>query len=483
VAVLSDYTAECYFVDDQSAVLQAAEQALGLYRRLGDRRGEGAMLRWISRVHWWRGERENALRSGEDAVEVLELIEPSSELAMAYSNLAQLHMLAHDADPAIAWARRAIDAARSVGDPGAEAHALNNLGSARFRIGDESGWVQLRQSLDLSLAEGLDEHAARAYSNIGWTMLDVRDYAPAAELLEDGIEFTGSREIHGDLYYLKAERARLFFETGRWDDAESEARWVLARPTAPGITTLPALSTLARIATRRGDTAARDLLDAAWEQAVATGELQRMGPVAVGRAEYAWLRDDLEAVAAAIAPVLDAAVAMPQPWVTDEIVFWQWRANGWVAAAVRAVPFRRQIDGDWRGAADAWREIGCPYEEACALADGDAAAAAEALGIIDRLGAKPAGVRVRRRMHTLGVAHIPRGPRPTTRRHPAGLTARQHEVLQLIAAGCSNAEIGERLFVSTKTAEHHVSAIFAKLDVASREEAAVRAVSLVSPVV
>ncbi len=474
VALLSEYTAECYFVDDQNAALHAAEAALALYRQMDDPRGEGAMLRWISRVHWWRGEPGAAVRSGEEAVAVLESVPPSSALAMAYSNLAQLHMLAHEADPAISWAHRAIDTARAVGDPGAEAHALNNLGSARIRNGDERGWEELRQSLDLSLAEGLDEHAARAYSNLCWTLLDIREYAPAIKLLEEGIAFTSSREIHGDLYYMRAERARLLFETGHWASADTEACWVLARPKAPGITTLPALTTLARIATRRGDDA-QELLEDAWEQAMATGELQRMGPVALGRAESAWLRGDRDAVAAAIAPVLDAARSTPQPWVTDEILFWHWRSGAPGDDQVTAAPFRHHIDGDWRAAAAAWRTIGCPYEEACALADGDQNAATAALAIFDALGAQPAAAMVRRRLRSLGIQRVPRGPRPSTRQHPAGLTNRQQQVLELVVAGLSNREISARLFVSSKTVEHHVSAILSKLGTTSRAEAAARA--------
>ena len=67
---------------------------------------------------------------------------------------------------------------------------------------------------------------------------------------------------------------------------------------------------------------------------------------------------------------------------------------------------------------------------------------------------------------------MPRGPRQQTRKHPAGLTPRQVEVLELVAAGLTNAEIAERLFVSPKTVDHHVSALLTKLEVATRQEAA-----------
>ena len=73
---------------------------------------------------------------------------------------------------------------------------------------------------------------------------------------------------------------------------------------------------------------------------------------------------------------------------------------------------------------------------------------------------------------------MPRGPRPTTAAHVAGLTAREAEILAMVGAGMSNAEIAERLVVSQRTAEHHVAAVLTKLGASSRREAAQRAVEL-----
>jgi DNA-binding NarL/FixJ family response regulator len=73
---------------------------------------------------------------------------------------------------------------------------------------------------------------------------------------------------------------------------------------------------------------------------------------------------------------------------------------------------------------------------------------------------------------------VPRGPSTSARSNPAGLTARQLEVLELVADGLTNAEIAERLIVSPRTAEHHVTAVLEKLGVTSRREAARRAQEL-----
>jgi DNA-binding NarL/FixJ family response regulator len=73
---------------------------------------------------------------------------------------------------------------------------------------------------------------------------------------------------------------------------------------------------------------------------------------------------------------------------------------------------------------------------------------------------------------------VPRGPRATTRANPANLTVRELEVLEHVAQGLRNAEVAERLFVSEKTVDHHMSAIFRKLDVHTRGEASAKAARL-----
>ena len=136
-----------------------------------------------------------------------------------------------------------------------------------------------------------------------------------------------------------------------------------------------------------------------------------------------------------------------------------------------ARPYALQVSGQWREAAAEWEARGCPYEQARALAEGDNVARLEALRIFDGLGARPAAERVRQALRASGVRRIPRGPRASTRAQPAGLTAREVQILKLIAENLTNAEIGARLHISPKTVDHHVSALLAKLGVGSRREA------------
>lgn len=170
--------------------------------------------------------------------------------------------------------------------------------------------------------------------------------------------------------------------------------------------------------------------------------------------------------------LLEMARGRDDRWLHGEFACWVWRAGG--AAEIHkkiAEPYALQLAGEWQAAAQAWREIGCPYEEAIALADGDEPGRRSALEIFERLEAGPAAERVRRDLRAAGARGLPRGPRPSTRENPAGLTNRQMEVLALMSGGSSNAEIANSLFISPKTVDHHVSAILAKLNARTRAEA------------
>jgi DNA-binding NarL/FixJ family response regulator len=120
--------------------------------------------------------------------------------------------------------------------------------------------------------------------------------------------------------------------------------------------------------------------------------------------------------------------------------------------------------------------MGCPFELAEALWHADEEPALlRALEIYDGLGASRSAARLRAELRRRGATSVPRGPRRETRASPLGLTPRQQEVLGLLAAGATNAQIAERLVLSTRTVDHHVAAVLGKLGVTSRREVAAAA--------
>jgi DNA-binding CsgD family transcriptional regulator len=226
-------------------------------------------------------------------------------------------------------------------------------------------------------------------------------------------------------------------------------------------------------------------LDEAQALATVTGELQRLGPVAVARADAAWLEGDPAAARAVVEDALDLAERMAGqnwPWPTGELAFWLWRLGGPDRLPTSglpdgaAEPLALQMAGAWDAAAGRWRVLGCPYEAAAALADSDQEPRLRtALTELERLGARPLAAAVARKLRELGVRGLARGPRPATRANPANLTPRELEVLGLLVEGRSNRQIAEALFISDKTASVHVTNLLAKLGVHSRLEAAAMA--------
>jgi ATP/maltotriose-dependent transcriptional regulator MalT len=204
-----------------------------------------------------------------------------------------------------------------------------------------------------------------------------------------------------------------------------------------------------------------------------TGEPQRIVSVAAALAEHAWLRGDFPGVAREMRGAIEYALRDRDHWRVGELAFWAHRAGAHIEGALRvARPFQLQMSGEYLQAAQAWADLGCPYEQAFALTDSpDVVLRKRALEIFDALGARPMAARVRRQLKAEGVRGLKRGANRSTRANAAGLTVRELEVLALVAQNLSNAAIARRLYLSSKTVDHHASAILTKLGIASRREA------------
>ena len=461
----------CYLTDQNDAAVEAVQGALECRRRLGQRLEEGDLLHRLSSILWCPGRTGESERAAREAVALLEVLPPGRELAMAYAHLAQTYSAAGQREEAVSWAGRALELAERLDDTEIAVHALATIG---FCESAEEGWEKLEQSLQLAQRAGLAEQVARTYILLVERAVGVHRHGLATRHLQVGIDYCSDRGLERDRLYLLASRARLELDQGRWQEASDSAAAVLGIPRTSITPRIFALVVLGLVRARRGDPGQWPPLEEAWALAEPTRELSRLAPVAAARAEAAWLEGDRDAAASATEGVLPLAVERRWGWLAGELAVWRRRVGlgGEVPAEV-GEPYVLQLAGDWAGAAERWRRLGCPYEAALALADAEEEAPLrQALEELQRLGARPAADVVARRLRELGVRRLPRRPRRATAANPAGLTARQLEVLGLLAADLRNAEIAARLHIAEKTVDHHVSAILAKLGVRSRREAA-----------
>jgi DNA-binding CsgD family transcriptional regulator len=464
---------ECYLTGEYEAAIETRRAALGTWRALGHRLQEGDALRWLARLSWYAGDGEQARKDSLDAIATLESLPPGPELARAYCDQADLDMEAHEEDPAIAWAQRAIALAEPWDNNEILSDALGILGLVRLIAGDTCGWVDLNRSLERALAGGLQERVAVAYSSLAAMAISRRQYEQAAAYTAAGLSYCEERDLDFTLPYMLAYRARMRFEQADWNGASEDLEAVLRHPHATPVTRIPALRTLAHLRVRRGDPGVSAAVEEARALAGAKPELQRVGMLAAVCAEAAWLTGDRDGVVREVQPVFERARGRRDPRMNGELAAWLYRVK---ALAVQpegvAEPYALEISGDWRSAAGAWKALGCPYEHACLLGwHGSEADQRQALALFEQLGARPAAQALRRQMRERGVRRIPHGSRTSTRGHPFGLTRREAEILVLLAEGLRNAGIAKRLFVAPKTVEHHISAILAKLGVSSRAAA------------
>jgi DNA-binding CsgD family transcriptional regulator/tetratricopeptide (TPR) repeat protein len=461
----------CFLAEDFPAAIASGREAVVCFRAAGDSVREGNALRELSYHLRCTGHAREAEGVGMEAVALLELAPPRRELAMAYANVAMLRLNVDDAQDTVEFSQRALALAQQLGDVECEIHVLNTLGTMELLDGASEGVARLQRSLELALSAGLEEHVGRFYVNYGWAANRSRYYADFERYCKAGLEYCGERGLVLWHHYVLAYGARCALDQGRWFDASDLAQQLLRDPR----TLLPrisALVALALIRARRGDPECWPLLDEALALAEPAGELQHIAPVAAARAEVAWLEGRPAAVDEATASALDLAVRYQASWVIGELACWRWRAGVGTSVDSAAEPYILEMSGHWEAAAQEWECRGCPYEAALARAGADdESVLREALSALQRLGGHATARVVARRRRELGAHDLPRGPRASTLSNNAYLTARELEVLELMIQGLRNADIAARLYLSSKTVEHHVSAILAKLDARSRGEA------------
>jgi DNA-binding CsgD family transcriptional regulator/tetratricopeptide (TPR) repeat protein len=472
-ALLEAYAWESNVVDHRSDAITARRQAIAIWHATGEAIKEAENLARLVPMLIGVGQNVEAKRCSDAAVALLEALPPGPELALAYRTQALVCLADRDALEAIAWGQRAIELADRCGDEDVSAMTHIAVGSAWLLEDYPRGCEYLDQRLAVAFETGREVHVGNAFAHLGSRSAELYQFKRAERYLADGVAFTDERDLDTLSLYMLAWQSLTLMHLGRWGEAATIGRRVLLRAGMSAANRIPALVALGRLHARDKLAEAHAALDEALVLAESIGTAEALGMVRAARAERAWLVGDRARTLDEACAAYDLAVRQRHAWVVGELAFWRWRAGDtveplrWLAA-----PFADHMAGKWRAAADAWHQLGCPYEEARALADGDDAARMAALGVLQHLGADDTARRLGRELRAEGVAAVPRGPYARTRGNPFGLTTRQVDILRLIADGLSNPEIAATLSIAPKTVDHHVAAVLAKLDVHSRRAAA-----------
>ena len=476
--ILERHAIESALANQTRDAIASGTAAAAAWRELGCAEARSRVLTLLVQEYRTLGDKARADECVADAIALLEALPPSAHLAVAYGARAFLALARGWNQQALEYGQRELALAREFGDRTAESHALCHIGGALLGTGDRAGYEPLDRSLELALEYAQEDNAARAYRTLQFYAWLMHDFSRAERAFHEGVEYCEERGIFSHSAYIRAYYTVCELDRGRWAEAANTASELLHGSEVMGVTQrVTVMVTLALVRLRRGDPGIEEMLDEAFQLAVPTGETSRIARVASARAEHAWYSGRLEDVVRETSVGLEHLREHTTPWLKGDLLFWHSRVQPVEIVGKVADPYRLMLEGDWQAAADAWKEIGQPYEQALALAEGTEAAQREALTLLDRLEAGPLAAIVRRRLRERGVRAIPRGPSDTTRANPLGLTARELRVLELLAQGFTNAQLADKLHRSPKTVDHHVCSLFAKMGVHSRAEAVAIAIT------
>jgi DNA-binding CsgD family transcriptional regulator len=424
-------------------------------------------------VRYRLGEQDACDHLLQEALTLLEPLSPNRALVSAYPLVAMRHLFQGEAETAVIFAEKGYQMALQSENIDNVLQAYQVVGLCTMPLNHSQGLYHLEQCLQMALDNKQFRMAGAVYSNLIMHKLDVYQTNQVEALVLKAKAYQVEHDLDFNLNMTQAWEAMLCLYQGRWLECEAISTAVLQVSSVP-IARIPALAAQGRLLARRGEAErAKKLLDESYILSSKVNNQQRIGIYYCAAVEAAWLAGDEATVKMVLAAFYETAVQNKQPGFAAELAYWHWQTEGKVETFDWMVkPFVLEINGEWHQAANEWQRLGCPYEQARALVEGDIEAQKAALLIFEELGARPMTEVVRQKLQDAGVQTIPRGPRTTTKQNPFNLTNRQVEVLALLIENLSNVEIAARLHISPKTVDHHVSAVLGKLNVSSRTEAA-----------
>jgi DNA-binding CsgD family transcriptional regulator len=454
------------------AAVSSWRDAIALCHELGDRLAEAENFGWLSYMLWPMGRVREAAETGRASLRLLEELGPTPQLAWSLANMAEQSVWSFD--PAAAdYAAKAITVGTQFGDHAVVFRARGSAALARV-LRTDTGWDELEAAWRQAMAtDARGETAGLIGVQVCFFSALHYDLDRTSRYIADFTAYCRDRDIYTFAGFAAIAEALVGLHRGQWAQARVCAEDVLTRPGLPAVHRILPRLTLALIDARRGVQTVASLLDDI--EASSEVEQLRLFPVWAARAEVAWLAGDDDTMRGEARRALATIGDSGDPWLMWQLQRWA-QVPGGVSASVGdpITPFQMEVSGDWQAAADDWTRRGCTYEAAIAQLRGDIVSVQSALATFRRLGARAAARRAQQRLADL------RGPTRRSRRadilaDPDGLSRREREVLTLISAGHTDADIAAELSISRRTVAHHVGAILAKLGVDNRTQAAAQA--------
>jgi ATP/maltotriose-dependent transcriptional regulator MalT len=482
-ALALEYAYELQLGSRPADAVSVAAEAVRLLEDGGDTAALAGALLVLSRAAYWHQGQAAALPHAARAVQLVDGVEPSSEKAMAYAHMSRLHLLANRNDEAEAWSARALDEAARANHLPAEAGARVTHGAAGVDLGRHDAFAELERGLELARRHGFHESAIRGFFHAVVALARLGRLDDAERLVAEGLAYAADRQVVYATLRLRGLLGVFRLARGRFEDARTVLEDALRDEGEPGIAGVQPRAWLAQALGRMGEGGPEPIAREAWRLAADSEEAPRVCAAAVARIELAWLAQRPDAARVVARPALLLADSTRHGWYAGDVRLYLQRAGLAVdppPAGVRLLDAHAAaLRGDHAASARQWEAMGYSYEHAVELVYcDDEDAMLDGVRRLDELGAVATANLARAVLRTRGVTSVPRGPTRRTRENPAGLTDRQVDVLALLADGMTNAEIADRLVLSVRTVDHHVSAILGKLDVATRQEAAARAAEL-----
>ncbi|MDE3069534.1 MAG: AAA family ATPase [Acidobacteriota bacterium] len=451
-----------------------AEEAVALACELGDALMRGRALMTLAAARWSLERVAEARAAALEAVRVLEETDDVAELARAHSTVMRMEATAFDPAVAIESAAHALELARRASLEEIDMDIRISVGLAQGHGGEQNAPAVLADALSAARAAGLTMQTVRTYVNLMFVAVTLRAHALAERTAAEALPLFAEFGTPMPAMAIEVLRARSLLDRGGWEEARAivagrDPSWQGELPVAQSIEGL--------IRARRGEPGGKEELEAAWRELrrIVAVESSRHAMMRLALVEAAWLRGDHAGALAELRAARDSPATARFARPAGELALWASRHGQPTDPPAGApAPVGLEIEGDWRGAIGAWRELDSPYEAALAALPGDDRAAREALAALHSLGAG-AAVRAFVRHRAERGGRPTRGPRRSTLANAAGLTRREQEVLEELATGASNAAIAAAFHLSERTVGHHVSAVLRKLGAPSRMAAVERA--------